>query len=50
MVSEAGHYHNFIELAKEYGDEDYVMERWRKFLKIEAEILDKIELRGDRMH
>ncbi len=50
MVSEAGHYHNFIELAKEYGDEHYVMNRWKEFLKAEAEILANIEVRGDRMH
>jgi len=50
MISEAGHYHNFIELAKEYGEEEYVMTRWREFLKVEAEILQNIEVRGDRMH
>jgi len=50
MVSEAGHYHNFIELAKTYMDDDYVMKRWREFLEAEAEILKKIEVRGDRMH
>ncbi|MEM9324445.1 MAG: tRNA-(ms[2]io[6]A)-hydroxylase [Bacteroidota bacterium] len=50
MVSEAGHYHNFLELAKTYMPEDYVMERWAEFLKAEAEILETLEVRGDRMH
>ena len=50
MVSEAGHYHNFIDLAKEYMDEDYVISRWREFLKEEAAILTGLEARGDRMH
>lgn len=50
MVSEAGHYHNFLVLAKTYMPEDYVLNRWREFLKAEADILSGIEARGDRMH
>ena len=50
MISEAGHYHNFIDLAKEYMDETYVMNRWREFLQEEAKILQTLETRGDRMH
>ena len=50
MVSEAGHYHNFIELAKTYLPEDYVNNRWRDFLHEEALILKQLEVRGDRMH
>ncbi len=50
MVSEAGHYHNFIELAKEYLPEDKVEKRWREFLKEEAEIMKTLEARADRMH
>ncbi len=50
MVSEAGHYHNFLELAKTYMQEEYVLNRWREFLKAEAEILSEIKVRGDRMH
>ena len=50
MISEAGHYHNFIELAKEYMDEEYVKTRWKEFLEAEAEILKTLEVRGDRMH
>ncbi|MEL7146484.1 MAG: tRNA-(ms[2]io[6]A)-hydroxylase [Bacteroidota bacterium] len=50
MVSEAGHYHNFIDLAKEYMGDDYVMSRWKEFLREEAAILKGLEARGDRMH
>ncbi len=50
MVSEAGHYVNFIELAKQYMPEDYVKARWKEFLEAEAEILKSLEVRGDRMH
>lgn len=50
MISEAGHYHNFIDLAKTYMPEDYVVNRWREFLKAEAEILSNLQVRGDRMH
>lgn len=50
MVSEAGHYKNFLQLAKEYMDPDKVQQRWNEFLKIEAEILKDLEIRPDRMH
>lgn len=50
MVAEAGHYRMFIDLAKEYGGEDYVKERWQAYLQHEAIILQNLELRGDRMH
>lgn len=50
MVSEAGHYVNFIELAKQYTSEDYVKERWQAFLEAEKAILAQIEVRGDRIH
>lgn len=50
MVSEAGHYKNFIQLAKEYMPEEHVSQRWKEILKAESEILKKIEVRGDRMH
>ena len=50
MVSEAGHYVNFIELAKQYMPEDYVKSRWQEFLDAEREILATMEVRGDRMH
>jgi len=50
MVSEAGHYRLFIDLAKTYGDEEKVKIRWQEYLDHEAEILKNLELRGDRMH
>ena len=50
MVSEAGHYKNFITLAKEYADEKTVEARWRLFLKVEGEIMSSLQPRGDRIH
>lgn len=50
MVSEAGHYRTFIDLAKEYMPEDYVKQRWQEYLDEEAKILSNLEIRGDRMH
>ena len=50
MVSEAGHYRLFIDLAKLYNEEEVVKVRWQEYLHKEAEIMDGLELRGDRMH
>jgi tRNA-(ms[2]io[6]A)-hydroxylase len=50
MVSEAGHYRLFIDLAKHYGDEEKVKSRWQEFLDYEKEIMATLTLRGDRMH
>lgn len=50
MVSEAGHYRLFIDLAKLYSNEETVKARWQEYLHKEAEIMDGLELRGDRMH
>jgi len=50
MVSEAGHYHNFIELAKEYMPAERVEKRWKEFLRDEAEIMKSLKPRADRMH
>lgn len=50
MVSEAGHYKNFLSLAKEYADPQRVQERWHEWLVQESEILKSLRLRGDRMH
>jgi len=50
MVSEAGHYKNFLSLAKEYMDADKVMARWREILAAESDIVRTLEVRGDRMH
>ena len=50
MVSEAGHYRLFIDLAKSYFPEERVKDRWKEYLVREAEIMKDLELRGDRMH
>ncbi|NNE29172.1 MAG: tRNA-(ms[2]io[6]A)-hydroxylase [Saprospiraceae bacterium] len=50
MVSEAGHYRLFIDLAKKYGGEEKVAKRWQEYLDEEARIMERLELRGDRMH
>ena len=50
MVSEAGHYKNFLRLAKHYMEEGAVMDRWREFLAAESEIIASMTPRGDRMH
>ncbi len=50
MESEAGHYHLFIELAETYVDKARVRKRWQEWLAFEAELLLRIEVRGDRMH
>ena len=50
MVSEAGHYKNFIQLAKLYMPEEHVQKRWKEFLAEEAKILESLEVRADRMH
>lgn len=50
MVSEAGHYKNFLSLAKRYCPEAEVMKRWREWLDEEARIVASLEVRGDRMH
>mgnify|MGYP003341806433 CR=1 FL=1 len=50
MVSEAGHYRMFIDLAKHYLPAEQVKQRWEEMLVAEAEIMGQLELRGDRVH
>ncbi len=50
MVSEAGHYRLFIQLAKQYNGEAATEKRWHEYLEYEATILETLEVRGDRMH
>lgn len=50
MISEAGHYVNFIDLAKEYLSAQYVKTRWEEWLETEAEVIKNMEVRGDRVH
>jgi tRNA-(ms[2]io[6]A)-hydroxylase len=50
MVSEAGHYRLFIELAEQYFPTDKVRTCWKNWLKIEEQVLQQLTPRGDRMH
>lgn len=50
MVSEAGHYRLFIELAEQYYSVGQVRSAWQQWLKIEEKVLSLLEPRGDRMH
>src|SRR5277367_2045888 len=50
MESEAGHYHLFIELAETYVDKEKVRKRWKEWLKYEAELMNNLIVRGDRIH
>lgn len=50
MISEAGHYRLFMDLAKIYKDKSYVNNRWNEYLEYEKTILKNLALRGDRMH
>lgn len=50
MESEAGHYTLFIELAETYIDKVKVKNRWQEWLAKEAEIIKKLDIRGDRIH
>jgi tRNA-(ms[2]io[6]A)-hydroxylase len=50
MVSEAGHYRVFLDLAYLYAETDYVKNRWQAIISGEAAIMKNMELRGDRVH
>ena len=50
MISEAGHYVTFIELAKIYQDPVKVNLRWKEWLDFEAQVMQEMGVRGDRMH
>ena len=50
MVSEAGHYRLFIDLAGEYYPTEAVRDAWQQWLKIEEGVLLLLTPRGDRMH
>ncbi len=50
MVSEAGHYKMFLELAELYSSKEFARIRWQEFLEFEAEIMKTVDLRGDRIH
>lgn len=50
MVSEAGHYRLFIDLAKAYFPEAQVRTAWQQWLDTEATILATLQPRADRLH
>jgi len=50
MVSEAGHYRLFIDLAELYYPIPKVRAAWHQWLEIEKYILQLLVPRGDRMH
>ncbi len=50
MVSEAGHYRLFIDLAEQYYPTEQVRASWKDWLKIEELVLKELTPRGDRMH
>ncbi len=50
MISEAGHYRAFIDLAETYLPAERVRARWKEYLAVEADIIATLAVRGDRMH
>lgn len=50
MVSEAGHYRLFIDLAERYFPKEKVRATWKQWLNNETEVLNNLTPRGDRMH
>lgn len=50
MIAEAGHYKLFINLARKNCGIELTENRWEDYLKYEANIMQELEIRGDRMH
>jgi tRNA-(ms[2]io[6]A)-hydroxylase len=50
MESEAGHYTLFIKLAEHYIDKKTVRQRWKEWLAFEKNVMQNMEVRGDRIH
>lgn len=50
MISEANHYVNFVDLAKEYNPEEVVKQRLDELLSAEAEIIRNIGMSGKKVH
>jgi tRNA 2-(methylsulfanyl)-N6-isopentenyladenosine37 hydroxylase len=50
MVAEAGHYRLFLDLAEQYFGKEKTQARWRECLLFEADIMQNLSPRGDRMH
>ncbi len=50
MVSEAGHYRLFLDLACQIGEKEGVLNRWEEWLEFEAGVMQRLDVRGDRIH
>jgi tRNA 2-(methylsulfanyl)-N6-isopentenyladenosine37 hydroxylase len=50
MVSEAGHYRLYIDLAKQIMPEEHVKSRWQAILEGEAQIMEKFAFKPGRIH
>lgn len=50
MESEAGHYTLFITLAESYMPKAKVRQRWKEWLEFEKQVMNDLEVRGDRVH
>lgn len=50
MVSEAGHYVLFLDLARLYFPEEKVKQRWQAYLQEEALIMNRLTLKGSSIH
>lgn len=50
MESEAGHYTLFIDLAETYVEKEKVRKRWQEWLAYETDVMNSMEVRGDRIH
>lgn len=50
MESEAGHYTLFITMAEHYLSKKKVRDRWKEWLVFEKELMQRMEIRGDRIH
>lgn len=50
MVSEAGHYRLFLDLAEHYLGKEVAQARWKEWLEFEAVLVQGLKPRADRMH
>jgi tRNA 2-(methylsulfanyl)-N6-isopentenyladenosine37 hydroxylase len=50
MESEAGHYTLFINLADTYIPKEKVRKRWKEWIAYETNLMQSMEVRGDRIH
>lgn len=50
MESEAGHYTLFINLADTYLSKEAVRKRWKEWIAYETDLMQSMEVRGDRIH